>query len=220
MRKFILMSALALSLTLHAQETKEVSGPFPATETTIKLAAELSKYGYANKSALALIQAAQIAVENNFQEVAAQKDNAEAAQTIGDKKGNITLDPKQLLEDAAVLADGDANLLALIAKASETQSKRAPIGGSSYNSTSVNGNGTDVYTVSFIAGQTAVVTVVGDGDTDLDLYVYDSNGNLIVKDDDYTDNCIVSWTPKWTGKFKIKVVNRGPVYNRYIIRMR
>lgn len=220
MRKFILMSALALSLTLHAQETKEVSGPLPATETTIKLAAELSKYGYANKSALALIQAAQIAVENNFQEVAAQKDNAEAAQTTGDKKGNITLDPKQLLEDAAVLADRDANLLALIAKASETQSKRAPVGGSSYNSTSVNGNGTDVYTVSFIAGQTAVVTVVGDGDTDLDLYVYDSNGNLIVKDDDYTDNCVVSWTPKWTGKFKIKVVNRGPVYNRYIIRMR
>lgn len=220
MRKFILMSALALSLTLHAQETKEVSGPLPATETTIKLAAELSKYGYANKSALALIQAAQIAVENNFQEVAAQKDNAEATQTTGDKKGNITLDPKQLLEDAAVLADGDANLLALIAKASETQSKRAPVGGSSYNSTSVNGNGTDVYTVSFIAGQTAVVTVVGDGDTDLDLYVYDSNGNLIVKDDDYTDNCVVSWTPKWTGKFKIKVVNRGPVYNRYIIRMR
>lgn len=220
MRKFILMSALALSLTLHAQETKEVSGPLPATETTIKLAAELSKYGYANKSALALIQAAQIAVENNFQEVAAQKDNAEAAQTTGYKKGNITLDPKQLLEDAAVLADGDANLLALIAKASETQSKRAPVGGSSYNSTSVNGNGTDVYTVSFIAGQTAVVTVVGDGDTDLDLYVYDSNGNLIVKDDDYTDNCVVSWTPKWTGKFKIKVVNRGPVYNRYIIRMR
>lgn len=214
------MSALALSLTLHAQETKEVSGPLPATETTIKLAAELSKYGYANKSALALIQAAQIAVENNFQEVAAQKDNAEATQTTGDKKGNITLDPKQLLEDAAVLADGDANLLALIAKASETQSKRAPVGGSSYNSTSVNGNGTDVYTVSFIAGQTAVVTVVGDGDTDLDLYVYDSNGNLIVKDDDYTDNCAVSWTPKWTGKFKIKVVNRGPVYNRYIIRMR
>lgn len=220
MRKFILMSALALSLTLHAQETKEVSGPLPATETTIKLAAELSKYGYANKSALALIQAAQIAVENNFQEVAAQKDNAETAQTTDDKKGNITLDPKQLLEDAAVLADGDANLLALIAKASETQSKRAPVGGSSYNSTSVNGNGTDVYTVSFIAGQTAVVTVVGDGDTDLDLYVYDSNGNLIVKDDDYTDNCVVSWTPKWTGKFKIKVVNRGPVYNRYIIRMR
>lgn len=220
MRKFILMSALALSLTLHAQETKEVSGPLPATETTIKLAAELSKYGYANKSALALIQAAQIAVENNLQEVAAQKDNAETAQTTDDKKGNITLDPKQLLEDAAVLADGDANLLALIAKASETQSKRAPVGGESYNRTSVNGNGTDVYTVSFIAGQTAVVTVVGDGDTDLDLYVYDSNGNLIVKDDDYTDNCVVSWTPKWTGKFKIKVMNRGPVYNRYIIRMR
>ena len=57
----------------------------------------------------------------------------------------------------------------------------------------------------------------GDGDTDLDLYVYDSNGNLIVKDNDYTDDCYVRWYRKWTGRFIVKIVNRGPVYNRYVI---
>jgi hypothetical protein len=76
---------------------------------------------------------------------------------------------------------------------------------------------TDVYTVTFRGGERATVTVRGDGDTDLDLYVYDENGNLIVKDDDHTDNCVVSFTPKWTGPFKIRVVNRGNVYNQYTI---
>lgn len=130
------------------------------------------------------------------------------------------MDIKQLLDDAKVLADNDATLLNLIAQVNDAQAKRGPVGGEKYNRTSVNGNEVDSYTQNFIAGRSAVVTAIGDGDTDLDLYVYDSNGNLIVKDDDYTDNCIVSWTPKWTGKFQIKVVNRGPVYNSYIIRMR
>ena len=40
-------------------------------------------------------------------------------------------------------------------------------------------------------------------------------GRTITKDDDNTDYCICTWTPKWTGKFTIKVVNRGGVYNVY-----
>ena len=52
----------------------------------------------------------------------------------------------------------------------------------------------------------------------LGLYVYDNNGNLIDKDDDYTDNCVCTWTPRWTGNFRIKIVNRGSVYNRYVLR--
>ena len=50
------------------------------------------------------------------------------------------------------------------------------------------------------------------------LDTYDSNGNLIDSDTDYTDNCVCTWTPRWTGNFRIKIVNRGGVYNRYILR--
>ena len=63
----------------------------------------------------------------------------------------------------------------------------------------------------------AEILVSGDGDTDLDLYVYDENGNLITSDTDYTDDCYVRFCPKWTGPFRIKIVNRGGVYNNYII---
>lgn len=73
------------------------------------------------------------------------------------------------------------------------------------------------YSVRFVAGEPAVVGVEGDGDSDLDLYVYDANGNLIASDDDDTELCLVRWYPRWTGRYTIKVVNRGYLANAYTI---
>ncbi|MBP5670914.1 MAG: hypothetical protein J6X49_00865 [Victivallales bacterium] len=87
------------------------------------------------------------------------------------------------------------------------------------NKTSVGPKETDSYERHFTAHERAAVIVSGDGDTDLDLYVYDENGNLIAKDEDNTDECLVTWTPRWTGKFIIKVVNCGSISNRYTIRV-
>lgn len=90
-------------------------------------------------------------------------------------------------------------------------------GGPRITDDSVAAYDTHTYTVRFYAGETARVGVVGDGDSDLDLMVYDENGHLIVSDTRYGDRCLVTWTPKWTGTFHIKVVNRGAVYNDYRI---
>ncbi len=92
-----------------------------------------------------------------------------------------------------------------------------PVGGRKYTRTSVRANGEDVFYVTFRGGELARVALSGDGDTDLDLYVYDENGSLIARDDDSSDDCYVSWTPRWTGSFKIRVVNRGRVYNEYAL---
>ena len=74
---------------------------------------------------------------------------------------------------------------------------------------------TDTYRVTFTGGEEAMVMVIGDGDTDLDLYIYDENGNLIESDTDRSDTMICTWTPKWTGKFTIKIKNLGSVRNYY-----
>src|SRR2546421_7292389 len=96
--------------------------------------------------------------------------------------------------------------------------KAGSAGGATAKVTVVAGGTSDVYTVTFIGGQRAEVAIVGDGDTDLDLYVYDENGNLIASSDGPSDREAVSWTPRWTGKFKIKVVNRSRLMaNRYAI---
>ena len=76
---------------------------------------------------------------------------------------------------------------------------------------------TDTYHISFRGGEVAYVFVSGDGDTDLDLYVYDANGNPIAADTDYSDDCVVRFVPRWTGSFTIRIVNRGPFANRYLL---
>ena len=81
----------------------------------------------------------------------------------------------------------------------------------------VRGHSTDVYHMTFVGGEWEVLFVSGDGSTDLDLYVYDENGNLVAKDDDNSDECRVRFIPRWTGPFTVKVVNRGHYANRYTL---
>ena len=81
----------------------------------------------------------------------------------------------------------------------------------------VKAHDTDTYRIYCHSGEEAEVLVIGDGDTDLDVYVYDENGNLIEKDIRPGDDCYVNWTPKWSGYFKIKIKNWGNVSNRYVM---
>lgn len=223
-RVFTLIAALGISLATFAQnfsqsEAKEDGDPVSESTKNFQLACDLSRYGYANKNALSLIQAAQIVKENGFTYQAAQQPTrtSDGGTASGEKSSaKIELDAAKLLADAKTLANGDQALLSLIASVEKSQTRGA-VGGSKYSYDRVEAHSTDEYKVSFRAGERAIVTVTGDGDTDLDLYIYDSNGNLIDSDTDYTDNCVCSWTPKWTGSFKIRIKNRGSVYNRYYL---
>ena len=103
--------------------------------------------------------------------------------------------------------------LAILAQAA----RAGAVGGPKIQDTSVAAYGADNYTLEFWAGVPARVALKGDGDTDLDLYVYDEFGNLVASDTDGSDLCAVEWYPRWTGAFRIRVVNRGPVYNEYRI---
>lgn len=75
----------------------------------------------------------------------------------------------------------------------------------------------DVYKITCRGGETTTIYVSGDGDTDLDLYVYDANGNLICKDDDGSDECLVRFVAYRTHTFTVRVRNRGRVYNCYTL---
>jgi hypothetical protein len=85
------------------------------------------------------------------------------------------------------------------------------------NVTRVGAYGTDSYTRFFRAGDLVRVAISGDGDTDLDLYVYCPCGQVIARDDDNTDDCLVQFRAPESGVYTIKVVNRGAVYNEYVI---
>lgn len=80
------------------------------------------------------------------------------------------------------------------------------VGGPGRTVSRVSANSTDTYVLAFRGGEVAEIAIFGDGDTDLDLYVYDQNGNLIVRDTDYTDDCYVCWVPAWTGNSLLRIV--------------
>lgn len=62
-------------------------------------------------------------------------------------------------------------------------------------------------------GKAAQLRVNGDGDTDLDCFVYDDDKNLIMKDDDDTDYCILDFVPPTTSRYYVVVKNLGEVFN-------
>jgi hypothetical protein len=68
----------------------------------------------------------------------------------------------------------------------------------------------------FYGGELAMVTVAGNGFTQLSVAVYDENGNFVTSNSGYT--CMVTWTPIWTGRFTIKVTNLGGSSNLYTMR--
>jgi hypothetical protein len=178
----------------------------------LRTAAALVRYGDSAKDPLALITAARIIRESGASESKAERvgGKADAAKTKPDP-----LSADEVLARAKTLAAGRPDLLALaddVAKGST----RGAVDGPGRKRTVVGRGGIDQYRVTFRGGEAARVFVSGDGDSDLDLYVYDDNGNMVCRDVDSSDDMICAWTPRWTGNFTIRVRNLG-MANQYVI---
>lgn len=217
---FILMLVASFSWAQEVEKKPELKGEASQGVNALRLATDLVKYGYEQQSALPLIQALQIIAENPTQPLKATREGASVDTAKKDgKKGDLSLDFNEIATKAKEFADGDETMTALLAQVQEENSgsHRGAVNGPSRTVEYVDGNSVDTYQINFVAGYLAEILVSGDGDTDLDLYVYDGNGNPIAQDSNYSDDCYVSWVPAWTGRFIVKVVNRGPVYNKYVL---
>jgi len=219
MKKLIFLLVLAAVIcAAQAQEEKVASKNKPSEDLeNLQLANQLAMYGYKTFSAEALVQAAKIMSSIKTQDLKFESYKQEPKpEEEATKKSKEGYDMASILAAAKNYADCDAVILASIAEIEKSnQATRGRVGGPGERYSFVYGNSADNYEISFIERELAEIFVLGDGDTDLDLYVYDSNGHLIAKDDDFTDRCIVRWVPAWTGRYIIKIVNRGPILNNY-----
>lgn len=214
----VLVAVLFTMVMVHAQEKKNDAKPEDTSIARIKLANQLAKYGYETFSASALIEAAQILSEVQTQKMDGIKYEQGKGEDVRKDNAPEVISITKLIKDAKEFADGDATLLAMAEKVkTDNANTRGAVGGPKSGSNVVYGGTIDTYTISFKKGVTAEIAVSGNGASDLDLYVYDENGNLIVGDEDYSDDCYVCWTPAWTGGFIVKVVNRGRYSNYYNI---
>ena len=219
-KQFVLGAAMLFTVSVSAQQQQAGAivddKAAPPQAQLFQLASSLVRYGYQSKEALPLIQALQIYKGMNVSQAEDRTKAEEGVATSTQTKTDVvSYDENQLIADATKFANGDKTLLALINDTKK--SSRGAVGGPKRHVDAVNAGCTDVYRIQFRGGEAAWVYVSGDGDTDLDLYVYDANGNFIDSDTDATDECLCTFTPRWTGTFVIKIVNRGRVYNRYVI---
>jgi hypothetical protein len=222
----VILMICGLSMPLFAGGSKDKGNIDAKTEATSTVSAELTalqtayslaKYGYRMESASALIGAAEIIARVPIQELGVNPERGGAATSVENPVESPEFTFANLLADARRFAGRDQTMLAWANEVEKIGEARGALGGAKSGNSTLGPRSTERYTITFVGGQLAQVYVSGNGVTDLDLYIYDENGNLIGYDDDRTDECLVQWAPKWTGPFVIEVRNLGTVFNRYYI---
>jgi hypothetical protein len=209
----------------------------PADLSAATLAARLVLEGENRKSPMLLLAAAEMVGD---MKVSARDLEGVTAELNGEAKASgtpLTLNMRALIERAREMAKGNEALAAAVETAIERiespnrglvyrQGKDLPeieIKGIVFkvlNEKNTRLDPGDTYTLSnviFEARKPAVVLVVGDGDGDLDLWVYDDNGILIGSDVDSTSVCEVAWVPRYEAPFRLVIRNVGTTWERFFV---
>jgi hypothetical protein len=177
---------------------------------SISLAHRLAVYGQRGRQPLALINAAEILLDHPTRPLA-------PAPTDQDTSTAVLPNPARLLASARSLAGTNEHLIALIAPLERRA--RSIDRGSARGPRQLYGQVASAtrreHVVEFRGGEPAVVYVSGDGDSDLDLFVYDETGQMVASATGPRDECVVRWQPERQGRFRIEVRNLGSASNWY-----
>lgn len=237
----VISGSLSTSANLRAQDPEQKGtnastdkgkeGGNAAGVSVLNQAGQLVRYARENESPLAMLTAVQMIERVKYQEksdrlgvkksdVSTQSGKDEAKADQKELNSEVTFDTQKLLAEAKGWAKGNPQITALIDAEAAKHSSTGTLGattGPIVHHDHVYARHYDDFAITFFAGELARVAVIGNGGTDLDLYVYDANGNLITADTDYSDQCLVQFVPRWTGTFRIRVVNNGYAGNNYVL---
>jgi hypothetical protein len=186
----------------------------PATDAVASsaTAVSLARYGDANKDPLALIVAARMLKQAGASESKATKTTA--SKEAKDKPDAYTAEA--MIDRAKTLAAGRADIVALADDVAKSSARGAQ-GGPKIARSVVSSRTIDTWRVVFNGGEPAAAAISGDGDSDLDLFIYDENNNLICSSTSGGDDEFCRWYPRWTGVFYIRIRNTG-IANQYVMR--
>jgi hypothetical protein len=216
------LSCVAVLLSVSVQAADEKAANSVAVETKSNsliakahLASQMAALARENKDALLMLAAAKLDAEIPKTDADYEKSTATSSEVPAAK---ATKAPAiSLFEQAKVCANGDSFIESLIAKTQKesTAAVKGRVGGPAHHIDQVRASDTDTYSLTFRGDELAEIAISGDGDTDLDLYIYDENDNLTCRSTRSGDDEYCQWTPRWTGKFTVRVKNLGTVYNEY-----
>jgi hypothetical protein len=94
----------------------------------------------------------------------------------------------------------------------------AIVNGRGAYSVNLNHGASDFRMIHFTGGRQVWITVTSDFNTDVDLFVWDQRGALIISDTRISKDCDVRFWPPRTGLYRVEVRNLGPGANRSVVR--
>ena len=180
------------------------------------VSSELARIAEDSRDAILMLAAARLEAMAVTEEVTRSKDTeSESVEAAGEPKS----EDADLYALAEEFAGTNEQLHAVIegSRLSSVASSRGNTLGPQSGTDSVRAYDTDIYEIQFAGGRWAEVLLSGDGDTDLDLFVYDEYGNEVCSDISFDDQEYCSWRPRRTGFFTIEIENLGGVYNVYTL---
>jgi hypothetical protein len=75
------------------------------------------------------------------------------------------------------------------------------------------------FKLEFPADKKVSITVKGEKQSDIHLFVYDADKKQVAKDDSPGPDCLVTFTPKEAGTLIVVVHNKGPGANRAAVKV-
>jgi hypothetical protein len=209
-----LSTAAAPAPVIAAEFEAKATKPDPVVEQAdaILLARQLAKYGRAHKIPEALVVAAQILATTptrTRQQLQLDEKAAPSVPVAPAVEPKKPIDVPTLLAEARAMAPDNKQLLAMIDR---VPTKRGNVeGGSLVIATTIKPRSEKTTTIEFRGGEDAYIGVSGDGSGDLDCWVIDAKGKVVVSAVDAKDDCRLHWVPKLTEKFKLRIKNSSDV---------
>ena len=109
------------------------------------------------------------------------------------------------------------NLMAMLSIFHISQATADSVHGSGSHQGWIGPHASVAYDEGFIGGKEAVVTLNGWDDSNLDLFIYDENENMICESISLTSSEYCKFVPKWTGAYTIIITNNGATANEYAL---
>ena len=190
-----------------AAEDEAVNTPAARGVTQILTAAELAAWGRDRGDAGALIMAARLLAEVPVRQAEGDGDDERPFLTAA-----------SLLDEAAAMAGDNAGVVDAIDRLRDplTRGVRSSTFGTGPVQTvkSLQARERWAFDVEARGGEILRVAAIGDGDTNIDLFVSDASGAVVCQDGfgDHYPVCTVS--PRAGGQMRIDVVNRGSVWTK------
>ncbi|MDR5652005.1 hypothetical protein [Ruixingdingia sedimenti] len=207
MPPFLRPAALALMLAATPLAAEPDLSPLRRAE----LSARLYAAGQAAGDALLVLAAARL------RKTIAPAPGGPAPAAPEAPEGGAPLDWRAMLDAAAALAPGDPLIAGLI-EDTRAEADKGVLSGPIYGIAALSPGKADLYEhIDFRGGEYAEVYVEAKKPTDMQLYVEDDRGRLVCSDTDKSHIAYCGWRPAETGRFTLRVENRGRMRSDYAL---